>query len=810
MEGKNKRELNYFYFKLLLSAVMIVPSAETARAQVNHLSELKAKFIQYRNKNLQEKLYVQTDKSFYIAGEILWFRIYDINGAGNKPFSFSKVAYVELLDKENNPVLQTKVFLDGKNGGSLDLPPALSTGNYILRAYTSWMKNFSAACYFQKEITLVNTIRGRAFPMPEDSVGYEIGFFPEGGNLVSGLQSEVAFKMEGKTGGDVGFSGRLLDHNGDTLLQFRPFKFGMGRFTFTPQKGQQYRAFVQLDDGTTIVKELPVAYDQGWVMHAGMLHNGRLRIAIRSAGVMQKKACLLIHTRGHIEAAEELIFSGDSAVFEINESRLGEGISQITLFDGEGRPVGERLYFKPVGDRLKVEVETDQHRYAGRQRVEVRINTKDNTDRGVMTDLAVSVYKTDELQAVDPGNILNYLWLSSELKGRISHPQYYFRPDEDSVRRAADDLMMTQGWRRFDWQKILEQPLAELPYAPEPDGPVISGYVRKKGGKDRAPGILAYLAFPGKQVRLYASRSNQEGAVFFNAKPFYGQQQIVVRTDTRTRDSLYEVGISNPFSEKYADVLRSAFPVTPHYAGLLQEHNLWMQVEQAYQVNRKDRRLQEPLDTAAFYGKPFNTYLLDNYTRYITMQEVLREYVKEVSVRRPGNRYRLMVMNALFDFDRRMAATFFQDDPLVLFDGVPVFDMDKIVAFDPLKVEKIEVVAGRYFYAPLVADGILSFTTYKGDMSNYPLNPEAIVLDYDGLQRQRIFYSPAYDKDTGEARIPDFRNTLYWAPSLETNARGAATCSFYTSDLRGKYVVVVNGITPDGHAGYGLANFETP
>jgi hypothetical protein len=187
------------------------------------------------------------------------------------------------------------------------------------------------------------------------------------------------------------------------------------------------------------------------------------------------------------------------------------------------------------------------------------------------------------------------------------------------------------------------------------------------------------------------------------------------------------------------------------------------------------------------------------------MEEVLREYVMEIAVRKQNSHYRFMVLNALFAFDPTMPAMLFEDNPLVLFDGVPVFDIDKVIAYDPLKVQKIEAVAGRYFYGPIVADGIVSFTTYKGNLEDYPLNPNAVVLDYDGLQRQRIFYSPV--QENLSSRIPDFRNVLYWSPDIKTDSTGHATCSFYTSGLPGQYAIIVNGITKDGRAGSNIQIF---
>jgi hypothetical protein len=146
-------------------------------------------------------------------------------------------------------------------------------------------------------------------------------------------------------------------------------------------------------------------------------------------------------------------------------------------------------------------------------------------------------------------------------------------------------------------------------------------------------------------------------------------------------------------------------------------------------------------------------------------------------------------------------------DPLVLLDGIPVFNIDKIFAIDPLKVQKLDVVNQRYIYGPAQTEGIFSFTSYKGDMAGVDLDPHAVVIDYEGLQFQREFYSPVYDTETKAAsRIPDFRNLLFWSPSIYKQGKEAV--SFYTSDQKGKYIGVIQGITANGEVGSQYFSFE--
>jgi len=177
---------------------------------------------------------------------------------------------------------------------------------------------------------------------------------------------------------------------------------------------------------------------------------------------------------------------------------------------------------------------------------------------------------------------------------------------------------------------------------------------------------------------------------------------------------------------------------------------------------------------------------------------VMKEYVPEIRIRKRSDKYHYEATNLPYK-------TFFEEEPLVLLDGVPVFDVDKIMAFDPLKIKKLELVERKYYKGQQVISGIASYTTYDGDLAGFQLDPNMVILEYQGLQLQREFYSPVYDtQEQFENRLPDFRNVLYWSPDIQTNETGKKRIDFYTSDMPGKYAVFVQGLTAQGLPGSGM------
>lgn len=179
----------------------------------------------------------------------------------------------------------------------------------------------------------------------------------------------------------------------------------------------------------------------------------------------------------------------------------------------------------------------------------------------------------------------------------------------------------------------------------------------------------------------------------------------------------------------------------------------------------------------------------------------MHEYIEEVHLPRSSGKVHFRVRNNLFN-------AYFDDDPLMLIDGIPVYDADKILAINPLKFRQIDIVARKFYTGALPNDGIVSYKTYEGDLGGYQLDPGAVAIHYEGIQLQQEFYTPVYDKGTPPSpRIPDFRNLLQWSPDINTGGEGKASLNFYTSDIPGTYLLFVQGITDRGQPGSKMVTF---
>ncbi len=332
---------------------------------------ISQKFEKYSQLALTEKLFVHTDRQFYVSGETLWFKIYEVDGSLHKPLDLSNVVYLEVMDKDQKPVLQSKVALkESRGNGSLFLPASLPSGNYTVRAYTQWMRNFSPDYFFYQAITIVNPFRRLGLPLVKDSASLDIQFFPEGGNLVHNIPAKVAFKAVDTQGKGIDLRGIVLGSGGDTLTTFDSLRFGMGHVTFTALAGVDSRACLRDRGGGGGYGPLPKVYESGYVMQLEESGNNQLKITATVSpglsGAGRAGVYLLAHTRQSVKVAQSHALQDDKAVFMLDKTALGEGISHITLFNEKQQPVCERLYFRKPTQKLAITIHPDKDQYATR------------------------------------------------------------------------------------------------------------------------------------------------------------------------------------------------------------------------------------------------------------------------------------------------------------------------------------------------------------------------------------------------------------------------------------------------------------
>lgn len=781
---------------IFLFAILFL-SGNSTWAQQNLLDTLSGKFDLYRQRNLQEKLYVHLDRTNFITGETLWFSIYCVNGSTHRSLAMSKVAYIEILDRNNQSVVQSKVELENSAGnGSLFIPASLNTGNYTVRAYTSWMKNYSPEFYFHQTISIINPFRDPEKTKDKPSVNYDAQFLPEGGYLVDGIPGVVGYRVTDAAGKGIDFKGCVINSVRDTLVRFNPRQFGIGSFSITPSATETYTILIREKNGASQSFPLPQVHKEGYTLH---LEHGTDNINLHVSGKFENPASpfvyLLVHTRNQVIHSEMRYLANGKTVFTLDRRSFSEGISHITLFNSELHPVCERLYFRMPENSLRIKINSDNATYGSRRKIKLSVSVNDQADLAQNARLSLSVFKMDSLPFTQQKDILPYLLLTSDLRGEIESPESYFKPGAEEM---TDGLMLTHGWRRFSWDKVFSSQSSVSLYLPELQGHLVKGKVLDEAGNPSG-NVKTFLSYASLKINLSATISNRSGDVQYVLKDFRGRQRLILQTDL-AKDSIHKIVIDNPFSTAFANLRMKTLMLEPLSKRGLSLRSIAMQVQDVFY---EDQFLPEAkqADSSAFYGKADETYFLDNFTRFPVMEEIMREYVPGVWVRKRKEGFYLMVLDKTND-------KVFQGDPLMLMDGVPIFDVDKLLAFDPLKVKKLEVITRLYFLGNMTFPGIVSYSTYTGDLAGFPIHSKSMTVDYEGLQQRLEFYSPQYENEkVRSSRIPDQRHLLYWQPTLEVK-NGVAEVEFYTSDLTGEFTVQIQGLTSSGLMGSGTHGFS--
>ncbi|HEX9509390.1 MAG TPA: hypothetical protein VF939_02830 [Puia sp.] len=782
------------YVKIAGSLLLVIINASIYAQQFTPIA-LREQFLAYQKNAFQEKIYVHTDKTVYLAGEVMWYKVYNVDGYVHKPLDLEKITYVEIIGRDQKAILQAKIAMSaGSGNGFFAIPPFLPSGQYLLRAYTNYMKNFAPDFYFEQLVTIINTLNSTIVADTVARKKYAIQFFPEGGDLVMGLTTKIGFKVTDQEGKGVPCRGSIVNSMKDTVARFTTFHAGMGHFELTTKGNEIYTAVVCIED-VTITQVLPAIKDKGYALRVIRGGEEQVEIAVTATYTNgDQPVYLFIQSNNLVKDILEQKLINGKATFIIPQQDLTDGISQFTLFDEYRKPVCERLYFKRPGHMLQMTVKTGRSVYKVREKVDIGLQISDSMPAALMANLSMSVFMTDSIQKPPSENIFTYLLMTSDLKGKIEDPGFYFAADDATAFEAVDNLMLTQGWRRFNWKSVLEDTKPVFAFLPELEGPQVSAKITTKGGSGSIPpeGVVGYISNPSADFEMESAACKPNGDIIFTLKDFRGHNELILQSNYREGNA-FRIDINNPYSDKFSSTSFPALDITLTNKNDLAKRNIGVQIENTYRTDKKRIFLPSPsADSFSFYGRPDRNYYLDEYTRFVTMEEVMREFVDNVRIRKESGKFHFHVVNALFK-------TYFDNDPMVLVDGVPVADADKVMALDPLKIKNIEVVSHRYYLGSTMMDGIVHFKTYNGDLAGYQLDPNAVVIEYDGLQQLREFYSPGYETQEQEtSRLPDFRNVLSWKPDIKTDEHGTIKTSFYTSDIKGTFRVFIQGISSNG------------
>jgi hypothetical protein len=750
-----------------------------------------------------EKVYVHCDRNEYLAGQTIWFKAYLY--ADFVPADRSTSLYVELLNSSSD-IISRQVFpvFSGFSRGQLILPDTIGEGNYMLRAYTSLMLNYDPEFLYKKQILVFNKNKKAGPVPPAKPVEVKISFFPEGGNFIAGLSNSIAFKATDEKGLPIDVKGVIKKENEETVTEFSSLHDGMGYFDLAADEKANYYA-VLIGDPSGKKYSLPKITTKGVVLR--VINTGvtkQFEILQRNDDPFFKAAYMVGQMQHHMVFKTEFKESKNEMTGTIRTDNLSSGILQITVFNKNNQPIAERLTFVDNREYIQNgELLTDTISFSDRGFNRFTLSLKDT----VKGSFSVSVSDLAFDASIRKENIVSALLLTSDIKGYVHNPAWYFSSQTDSAQNGLDLVMMTNGWRRFRWEELKGNTPGGIKYA-DTGFITLAGRINientKKPLADRELMALIITADSSRYMQLL--QTNAEGRFSLDSMVFFGAARILLSDIKGRKSKFIDVKLDGDSLNRVYHIPKGNMP-GPTTADMSADQKMKMDAEFIRKAEgvmlggvtvtaRKKTKLEETEEkyvSPLFGGNANHTLDVteENLTPYRNIFDYLQLRVPGLQISNDGD------TNFSVTYRQQASVSSMGELPMAIFlNEVPV-DVDVIAAIPANQVALVKVFSsfvGAFGNAP---GGVLAIYTKKGtDRRTIPTAGEMIT--YNGYSVVKEFYSPDYSVENTTASKDD-RMTLYWNPSvLVADINAKIPIRFYNNDRTRQFRVVIEGMTMDG------------
>jgi hypothetical protein len=861
-------------------------------------------FQKYQEKNIQEKVYIHTDKPYYAIGDDIWFKAYVVDAQTLTPTPQSNILYVDLINGRDSVKKTLRIpLVAGFGYGNFELKDSLQEGNYRIRAYTNWMRNFGDTFYFDRtvkignawtnqlitktdysyakegnnenvtakinfsnidgfpyankevsynvEIDFRNIAKGKAvtdaegnvtikftndkpflakdgristslkiaentvvnkyIPIVSTSNQVAVQFFPEGGDMINNVRGRVAFKALGSDGLGQKVSGYIEDNNGERVANFESRNFGMGYFSLTPVDGKTYNAMVKFADGSEKKINLPLSKAEG--ISLSLVNNTEDSIMIKVMANQNfatknqgKTFTVIAQASGNVVYTAKTNLSGTAFAAKLAKNRFLGGITQFTLFDENMIPVSERLTFMMPKNILSLSVKPDKANYKQREKANLEVKALDPSGKPIIGSFSMAI--TDEAKVPvtedEEHTIFTDLLLTSDLKGYVENPNYYFYDVTEEKQTNLDILMMTQGWRRFNWRNIINNVTPSLSFKPEKTLSV-SGKVTQ-GKKPVVGGTVTLFSSSGKSF-LIQEKTDAKGEFKIDSLYFPDSTKFVIQA--RNEKGRKGVDIELYDNGKQIVTKNANLPdLTVNINGSMQAYlkNSKNQYEEWLKNGIINRSILlgeiKVVDTKPLVEKSDNLNGAGNADKVLTEKDLQNAYSLEQALQ--GRVAGLQIINGV--------AMIRGQEAQIILDGIYV-EPDFLNSIQPQDVKTIEILKSIGYtaiYGSRGGGGVIVITTKRGE-PGYVSNtyaPGIVTYTPIGIFQAKEFYSPNYADPKINTAVADLRTTIYWNPRVVTDSTGTAKVNFYNADGAGSYKIILEGMDLNGHIGRNVNRYK--
>ncbi len=806
----------------MFSIFQVLTGLFFVNTQLNYSDSLPKKIGQgletWSINNPSEKVFLHTDKSSYLAGENIWYKAYVT--LESKPSILSKIVYIDLVD-ENGKVVdkQMRPVTSGASAGDIVIPKDLPTGNYSINAYTLWMLNYQPFIF--KKLLKIYNYDFKITDVKKATSDFVVDFFPEGGEMVEGLKSNVAFYAVNKKGIPLDLKGTITDQSGKAITVISTTNLGYGKFEITPAPNEILTATITAN-GVEKKFTLPSANKEGITLKVNNTNANMVFVKVdRNVAIQSTYNNVLVvaQLHGTLAFMGMVNFAENATGMAIPKKNLQPGIMQITAFDTNGNPLAERLAFINTFQLPDVSLHTDTVSLQTRGKNKFTVNLSN------FSSPSVSISITDAELSGKIGtedNILSNLLLTSDLKGYIHQPGYYLKNKNAATMEHLDLLMLTHGWRRFNWEEIINNKQGTLKY-PVESGISISGKATVPVSTKTIAGGYVDIITKGEDSTTILSKAlvNGKGEFFVDDLNFK-QKATVYLQGTKTSNQNANVDII--LNKNYIDTLKRSVYIPTVDAEILNDQgsskvkqlalfqeevskNKMYTLENVKVTTRKISRIDSL--NANYTGSLFQTGQSLEITsgHYLSIWQFLREQVSGLVVE--GD---LIDPNVYFSrFSGLTAPTVavegedgvnqaggMESNGITYFLNEINVSKDVINTIHPTDIALIKVFKGPEGTALGLNEGGIALYTKKGIPDKSRTGEKGFFKETKiGYSVTREFYNPNYAV-ISNATIKDNRQTLYWNGNAKLDKTGITTILFFNNDITKKYKIIIQGIDKKG------------
>lgn len=807
------------FFLLLFASLKINAQADVFKRNLD----------KWRDDYPQEKVYLQTDKSYYVAGEDMWMKAWCTTIDG--PTYLSRIIYIDIVDQKGMVVQKKMYQLDslGSSAVNFSIPGNVLSGNYSVNAYTLWMLNFPDFIFKKNIFIYGSDYKADATVANKLGSKLHLTFFPEGGDIISGVENRIAFKVMDSYGYPISIKGQIETDEGIKIIDIATEHDGMGVFEFQPTAGKKYRAAIISGGNSKLTFQLPAIKEEGINLKINNTNPNRLFILLRR-GEKNKEAFneLKVVTQLNYQVINTTLLNidEDQSAASISKKGLPPGIFQITVFDKNDLPIAERIAFNENYSFTQPDIKSELKNLnaKGKNRISFNFDSIANS--------SISCLVTDyDASSIHEDNIASSLLFAGELKGVILNEGYYLKDKDPLTLRHLDLLLMTQGWRRFNWKKINSQEPIALTY-PVESSISFRGTMHKSDRNEIIKdGKISFIIRGSDSTSILAEANVTDKGEFLLSDINYKKDAEVAYMGTNNKkenlivdvklfpnyiDSLKKSGFKPTLNLDTTDLAdgRSKLLMSLQ-AGLLESDSV-AKYKTLDNVTLKARKvskvdsLNNEYTTGVFQmGKSIDP---QEFKNAFSIWQMIQQSVPGITIE--GNPF-----DPTVSFNRFSGLAIAQpltgeesSDPLSSPDvleegGIAYFINEVNVSKDvinSLSVSDIALIKVLKNEAAAlgVTQGAIAFYTKSGkDFSARAYDKTYTKERRDGYAIVKEFYSPDYSLPEKKLE-KDNRYTLYWNGNITPAKDGKYRFEFYNNDTSKKIKLLIQGISSDGELIY--------